>query len=265
MPNIIDLSEVMLEIGLSASSTDEEKAIVNSAVMKATGMIKRYLQHDPTQATRTEFYPQSDYDLHNRSARWESEGSNAVLRRLSSVNTSELFVRHVPIRQIVNLWVNRDGRSGTQTGVFGPDDLRVEGTDFWANYDMEDSAGNSICRDGIIRSHGRWPTVPGTVKIEYVAGYSAAELHGQDAVIDASPIVTAAIDESIRLARKAFINRKSNAGWVAGPLQSERLGDYSYTAGAAAVDRMFGGVQDLMPETKRALGEYIPLGYQYAG
>ena len=67
------------------------------------------------------------------------------------------------------------------------------------------------------------------------------------------------------MARKAFVNRKSGAGWLAGPLQSEKLGDYSYTVGSAALDKMFGGVLDLMPESKIALGPYMPVGWMIAG
>ena len=265
MPPIIDASEVLLEIGLSASATDEEKAIVNSAVVRATGNVKRHLMHDPTRVTRTEFYPQADYDMLNRYGRWESEGGSAVFRRMSSVGASELYVQHIPIRSITNLWLDRDGRSGTREDAFNADTLQIEGENFWANYDGQDSEGDSICRDGIIRSYGRWPTTPGTVKLEYVAGYTAAELHGQDAVIDASPIVSVTIDEAVRMARKAFINRKSGAGWLAGPLQSEKLGDYSYTVGSAALDKMFGGTHDLMPESKIALGPYMPVGWMIAG
>ena len=227
MPPIIDASEVLLEIGLSASATDEERAIVNSAIARATGNVKRHLMHDPTQASRIEFYPQADYDLMNRVGRWESDGSNAIFRQLSDVSISELYVQHIPIRSVTNLWIDSDGRSGTRDDAFAAETLKVEGTDFWPNYDGEDSDGNSICRDGIIRSYGGWPTTPGTVKLEYTAGYTAAELHGQDSVIDASPIVSVTIDEAVRMVRKAFLNRKSGAGWLAGPLQSEKLGDLS--------------------------------------
>ena len=73
-------SEVLLEIGLSASATDEERAIVNSAVVRATGLVKRNLMYDPTRATRIEYYPQADYDLMNRYGRWESDGGSAVFR-----------------------------------------------------------------------------------------------------------------------------------------------------------------------------------------
>jgi len=264
MGKIVDVSEALLELGLSDSATDEERALINSAITKAEGAVRRHLHYDPVQRSRTEFYPQTDRDLLNRAAVFEVEGSQAVLRKLASAATEELQVQHIPIRSITTLSIDLNGRSGTTQDAFPATSLKTEGTDFWPNYDGFDGADTpaQICRDGILRSFGRWPNTPGTVKIVYVAGYTSAELHGQNDVVDASPIVDAVIDEVVRRARKAFVNfKKTGAGFVAGPFSSEKLGDYSYNIDTSVLNRLFGGVWDLLPETQAKLSEFVNYGW----
>ena len=260
--SIIDPSEILLELGLSDSVTDEERALVNTAIVRAEGAVKRILGYDPVQRSRTEFYPRQDYDQQANAAVWEAEGTQAVLRRVAEAATSELQVQHIPIRSITNLYVDYDGRSGTSSGAFAAASEKTEGTDFWPNYDGEDSDGESLCKDGIIRSIGRWPTTPGTIKLVYVAGYSAKEIHGQDTIVDASPIMDATIDEAVRRAKGALIwKKKTGGGHVAGPFTSERLGDYSYTADSSLISRMFGGLYDVLPGTKMKLESFVNWGW----
>ncbi len=262
MGSIIDISEVLLELGLSSSVTDEERAIVNTAIVRAEGSVKRHLRYDPVQRTRTEFYPLQDFDYQARDAIWVAEGGQAVLQRLSGVATSELQIRHLPIRSITTLAIDLGANSGTASGAFASDTEKAEGTDFWPNYEGEDSSSNSFCRDGIIRSIGVWPTVPGTVKIVYTAGYSSAELHGQDSTIDASPIMDTVIEEASRRVRKAFVwAKRTGVGFTAGPFTSENLGDYSYSIDGSAAARMFGGQWDILPESVHRLADFVNWGY----
>ena len=144
--------------------------------------------------------------------------------------------------------------------------MQTEGEAYWPNYDGRDSSGDEICRDGIFRSLGLWPTTPGTVRIMYTAGYTVEELHGQDAIIDARPIVDAVIEEATRRAKKVFIQRKqTGVGFAAGSITSERLGDYSYTVDAASSAQLFGGTFDLMPASKEALGSFVNWGWGLGG
>ena len=145
MGSVVDVSEVLLEVGLSSSVTDEERAIVNTAITRAEGAVKRYLQYDPVQRLRTEFYPQRDFVYTARTALWESEGDLAVLNYEADIATNELQVQHLPIRDTpaIDLRIDFSGRSGT-SGGFGTSSVKTEGTDFWPNYDGQDSSGNGI-------------------------------------------------------------------------------------------------------------------------
>lgn len=265
MGSIIDVSEVLLDLGLSSSVTDEERAIVNAAIGRAEGAIKKHLQYDPVQRTRTEFYPQMSLNLNRGPGIWEVQGGSAIFQRASIGATSELQVQHIPIRSITDLFIDYDGRSGTRSGAFASDTAKTEGVDFHPNYDGLDDSGASICRDGLIRSLGLWPTEAGTVKLISIAGYTLVELHGQDTLVDAASIGEAVVDEAVRRAKKAFVNKKkTRVGFAAGPVSGERLGDYSYTINTAVMNRMFGGTTDLLAETVLKLSDFVNLGWQLA-
>jgi hypothetical protein len=262
--NIIDVEEVILELGLSSSNTEEERSIAGVAIQRVEGIVKRYLKYDPSRRTHTEFYPQSDFRRDARIAVWEINDTNAFQRRRVRGMNDELQIQHLPIRSITDLRIDFDGRHGTQSGAFAASTQQVEGTDFWPNYDGEDDDGNSICRDGIIRSAGAWPTEPGSIKIVYIAGYSDAELHGQGGVVDASPITDVIISESIRKIKKAFVEMKQGAvGFVAGPMMSETLGNYKYVLDSAITTRLFGNEWNLMPDSLDRLNDFVNYGMSY--
>ncbi len=263
MGTIIDVSEVLLELGLSASATEEERAIVGAAITRAEGAVIRYLKYDPVRRDRTEYYPQQDFSRRNQASVWESEGDQAILKRLVELSTSELQIQHIPIRSITSLYIDYDGRGDTRSGAFGDETLKVEGTDYWANYDGQDSDGDKLCRDGIIRSMGSWPTTAGTVKIVYSAGYSPEELHGTDSVVNVIPILEAVLDEAVRRAHRALMQKKGVAGFT-GPLVSERLGDYAYTVDSTMVGKMYGGQFELMSGSKMALESFVNYGWSMA-
>ena len=267
MGAIIDPSEVLLLLGLSSGETEEERAIVTVSIVKAEGAVTRFLRYNPLQKTRTEFYPQQNFGG-TVGARWEATDTQAYLRNTVVPGSTNLQVRHIPVRSepAPQLWIDYDGRSGAQSGSFPDSALKVEGTDYWPNYDAQDSEGNSVCRDGLIRSVGSWPDQAGSVKFTYSGGYTLKELHGQDTIIDASPMGDAIIDESIRRAKKAFTTMKqSTTGWTPGLVISEELGDYSYKLDDKSTVQLFGSREDLYPETMEKLMEFVNHGYDLGG
>jgi len=266
--DIIDISMVALELGLSSTITDEERAIIGRAIHRSEGAIKRYLKYDPIQRSRTEYYPQRECDFQSTESYWETTTTHAYIRKVSEASTSELQVQHIPIRNITSLRVDYDGRGGEQATSFPASSEQTRGTDYWLNSDGQDSGGVNICRDGIIRSFGAWPTSPGSVRITYTGGYTRAELHGNDTIVDATPIMDVALDEACRLVRKIMVWRKNpRTGFLAGPIQSERMGDYSYSVGTGnsdLINRMFGGLYDLLPESKDKLSTFVNYGWVLA-
>jgi hypothetical protein len=264
MGKIVDASELMLILGLSAAATEEERAVIQGAIVRAEGAVKRFLGYDPVQRSRTEFYPRRNLSLGRGDYIWETTTTQAYIRQVSDASTSELQVQHVPIREVpaIDLRIDYDGRSGTRVGSFAAETLQVEGQDYWPNYEQLDGDGNGVCLDGIVRSVGLWPLVAGTVRIVYTAGYSNDELHGQDDVLDAGPIAEAVINEAKRRVEGAFVRMKKTVGWVAGPFSSESLGDYSYSIDSSLASKLYGDSKDLTDQSRMALESFVNYGWR---
>jgi len=258
MSSIVDISEVLLECGLSGSVTDEERAIANQAIIKAEGAIKRFLHYDPIYKTHTEFYPQQDMSSRSGEGSWDVTDTQAVYREVSQEAGNELQLLNIPVRSITELYIDYGAKSGTASGSFAAASLKTEGTDFWPNYDLVDSDSVSVCSDGIIRSFGAWPSEPGTVKVVYVAGYKEAEFHGQDSSIDVTPIWEAALNEACARVRKMMLlKKKDGSGFTAGAIKSEKLGDYSYSTDCSTLDIAIGGSSMVSGESAELLTPYI--------
>ena len=263
---IADLSEVLLEAGLGESSTEVERAILQSCLQKAESEVKRFLRYDPEQKTHVEYYPNMDFSLHSRAGVYEVTSQEAFIRRLQVSATDELQLKHLPIRSISELKVDYDGRGGARSGSFGASTVWTEGVDYWPNWDVQSTDNDTkLCRDGVLRSEGRWPNLPGSVKVTYVAGYTNAELHNEDgALVDANPILAAVIDEAIARAQKVYSRMKKARGWGIGPFSSESLGDYSYSQDTAAFQRLANNVAGLLPDTMDRLAEFVNWGVELA-
>jgi len=262
MGRIVDVSEMFLELGLSDSITEEERAIVTVALMRAEAAVKKFLHYDPLFQSHTEFYPVRSSATGGREV-WDRSGNNAVVESISEEGSSDLQLRHLPVRSAPAIEIRKDSaaRAGTVAGSFGVDTVQTEGESFYPNYTVVDSSDNSVCMDGIIRSVGTWPNTPGSIRVVYSAGYTRDELHGQDDVLDANTIVEAIVIEARRRVVKAFVRRKSaKLGWMAGVITSEGLGDYNYSVDAGLAVKLFGDTKDLMDESKQLLSEFINMG-----
>lgn len=261
--SIVDTSEVLLAMGLTGTVTDKERALALMSATQAEGAVKRFLKYDPVYAERTEYYPQLDVTRTSRDVIWEVTDTKAFQRFLTLASANLLQVQHLPLRSVTALYIDYDGRFGAKSGAFASDTQKIEGTDFWPQYDSVDSSGNKYSRDGQLKSVGLWPALAGSVKIVYYAGYKAAELRGQDTIIDASPIWTTCLDEAVRRMNKILARGKKTLAGFSGLLTSERLGDYSYSADPQLLAQLVGGT-DLLPESIERLMEYENIGWMLA-
>lgn len=268
MGSILDPSQVWLELGLSGTITEEERAVVEQCIVKAEGVVKWFLRYDPVLRRRTEYYPASDGIFDQAESIWEVSATQTYLRQEISGQSSELQLRHIPVRSspAMEVRIDYDGRSGTRTGSFAAETVKTEGEDFWVNYDMIDSDGLKICQDGLLRSMGLWPSAAGTVRVEYTAGYTNAELHGEhaddvDVVLDASPIWAAVLEETKRRVEQIMVRKKKTMGWMAGPFSSESLGDYSYSIDTSLAKTLYGNVSALSDEAMMLLQPFVNMGW----
>jgi len=260
---IVSARDVMLEMGILDTASATEIALIERGIANAEGAVKRFLRYDPKHRQRTEFYPRANFSYNPRAAVWEVSESHAYLRRIAESASDELQLQHLPIRSIDALYIDYDGRGGARTGAFAAETLKVEGSDYWPNYDLLDSGGNRVCSDGILRSMGSWPSTPGCVKVQYTAGYKSAELQGNDSIIDATPIWQTVLEESARRARKALVWAKHiRAGHLAGVITNESLGDYSYSIDASMAAKLFGDTRELSSGSVSRLEPFVNWGFE---
>lgn len=261
---IVLLSDLYTMLGLTAP-TALEAAVAAESLRMAEGAVIRHLHYNPVLAVQVEYYPLKTASVMGEKI-WEVNETHAYLRETTMSAGAELQLMRLPIRQCqsdgsdaIEVRVDYDARSGTRAGSFGSDTIKVEGTDFYPNYDLVDSNGKKVCTDGVLRSFGMWPETPGSVKVTYLAGYTESELAGTDAVIDASPIREAVLDEATRRVHKAYSRMKKRTGFGTGALTSENLGDYSYSADAAILKQLVGSSSTLMAETVFKLEPFVNL------
>ena len=238
--------------------TDFQKTVTSNALSFVMGSVKKFIRYNPVYAEYTEFHPQQPFQSQISRGIWEVMEQRATLRQVAEAATNEMQLQNLPLRSTIAIYVDYDGRSGTKSTSFGSESLKTLGQDYWPNFDCYDVEGNKVCRDGVVRTIGLWPTTPGTIKVVYYGGYKLAEFMGQGSIIDASPIRQVIIDETIRGLRKAMVQKSGKLGLPAGVLASENLGQYSYSLAQQSLQQLFGG--DLLPESKEKLSEYVNWG-----
>jgi hypothetical protein len=134
--SVLAFSDILLQLGIEDDPTDHQKMIAQRAVAVSEATVAYELGYNPLLGTRTkERYPQGDYGTTYRESVWETTSTHAYQRRLAAGRTDQLFLKGLPVRSVTSLWIDYDARFGKRSGSFAAGDLKVEGTDFWAEYD----------------------------------------------------------------------------------------------------------------------------------
>lgn len=238
---IATIAEARTYLGLAASTIgDTDLGLINDCLLAAHASVRKHLRYDPEQQTRTEFYPRGvERSASGGEGTWDSRGGQAFFEPASGGGEADVLVlAHIPVRSITSLYEDSDARFGTAASAFPASTLLTQGTDYWPEFDSA-----SFCMSGIIRRNTAWPTSPGSVKVTYVAGWSADELAGVTVsgglgVPDARDIKEAVLLAACRKFKERKLHAKSSrAGWIAGPLTGETLGSYSYTADGSSAEQ----------------------------
>lgn len=255
---IVTVDDVMVELGWD-NPTAGEQSILENAIQRAVGAVRQHLHYDPILGSHTELRPLQSYQASGDGAVWEANDTQAYLRKVSGAATNEIQLTHLPVRSITSLKIDYSGKNATADGSFTDDCLKTEGVDFWPNYDTYDGDGNKVCRDGVLRTTGLWPTTPGCVLVAYTAGYSDTEFRGGGrGALDATPIWQAVLDETCRRVRRAVAMKKGALGLPVGVKTAESLGGYSYSIDGRAADRL--NSAGVSPETIALLQPFVNWG-----
>lgn len=235
-------ADVLPFLAKGGSATDQEVGFLNSLVPAIEQSVKDLTGTAIEQSTYTHYLPMIDSGggfASEFGTWWEKRGGLAVeVAAVSVAAGNRLILPEVPVTIISAVYEDVDAYGGQQAGDFPSASELTAGTDYWV-WQFE----SGMCRSGIlVRRGGPWPSRPGTVKVQYTAGWTAAQL-------------TTGIASPIKLAVLIAV-RRAFASWGAGggALKSERIGDYAATY---AVDQ---AASRLPKESRKLLTPYIHVG-----
>lgn len=143
--------------------------------------------------------------------------------------TSKIALRQNPVSNVASVNIDNNGYYGSNANGFGASTLLVAGQDYYLQNDR--SEGGSL--SGIlVRIANVWPGMmqklrgdltaskvfgQGNIKVVYTAGYKIIPADVQQAIFEAC--------KELRFRRKRM-----------GPINSEHLGEYGYTAALMPID-----------------------------
>lgn len=270
---LINEAEIRVMLGLTSSITDDERAVLNLIAPAAEARVIDHLGYNPEQALATEYYPRSDAagGIASGGYGWDVTSTHRRAEMYATGSAGPLYpslqLERLPVRQVVDVRVDYSARFGTAPNAFPNDSVWAAGSDYWAEWDEA-----SLCRSGCLFAAGTWPTEPGTVRVQYRAGYSPEELTGRatasgtaadgtitTARVNASAIKRAALITAVKAVQSwAALRKSATRGFTPGAIQSENLGDYSYSLAASSA--MAGLVTALPAEAAELLEPFVHWG-----
>jgi hypothetical protein len=264
---ILTAAEARVSLGLFSTISDLDRALLETLMPKVDGCIADYLGYDPQYAVISdgEYYPRN-MQREVGEGIWETTATHAILTSRGRNDTLQLA--NIPVRSIEEVRVDYTGGFGQRPNTFGTDTIKVLGTDYW-----QDFLSPYFNATGHVFAFAGWPVQPGSVLVKYTAGYTKRELAGQAIKTENDPetsragsgINASAIKEAAELTLvKAFRQRKLLAkgpnGFTAGPITSERLGDYSYSVEGSIARDLASMKVSLPSEAAQKLDAYLHYG-----
>ena len=255
MATIATRAEILTYLGKAASLSDADAALLNMLLPLSDAAVKNYLQTSLNYSQHVEFLPIGQPVI-ERDDIVEPILRDGVVTLTSNVppGSDAIQLKHTPvylasleIREDVGAW------AGQAASAFGDGTILVSGRDYYL--DVDDAELN-LSRSGLIYRFGRWPTEPRSVKVTYYGGLNAEKLNGMWGDVKLAAIIAAAHAFQIAKARMG-----PDGG---GPVNSESIGEYSYSRSAAFVSEASGGGFDLPAGAKQLLFKHRNLGRLFA-
>lgn len=213
--DIVSEEEALSEIGIE-NPTRVQLVLARRLKQQAEKAARRYVGATLTQATYTHYLPKSDGIAYH------------ILRLLEW-----------PVRSITSIYLDHTGYFGQAPGAFAASTILTAGQDYYLNLDRGGmSMFGHVTRVGGM-FQGRmttWPRTAGSVKVTYVAGFSAGELSGDVTVDEINPQDIKAAVLRIIGSRWHALENQQNA-LVPGDVQSESLEGWSQTVVVQPTDK----------------------------
>lgn len=215
---IVDIGEAVAYLQVAKGFTLPDSAItfVNLVAPMIEGAIKKKCGCNFEQATYIEFLPEENRNLWGDSGAlgYELIGGMAMPRVRGDLSNSLLRLRETPVRSITSIYENLAAWN-TAGGDWPASTLLA------ANSYYLDAPNDGISFTGFVRRNlGAWGGQSRTVKVTYVAGYTAEEINSE------FPALKLAILQTIQfnLFRATAFSKATQAG---GPLASVGIEDFS--------------------------------------
>lgn len=201
------LAKLRLSLGQSTDPASDDPQML-MLLEAAEASVRRYLNRDLEQQSYTEYY--------------------------DGTGRPQLILRQRPVTAVSGVWLDNAGYYGQRAGAFDAATTALtQGTDFIVRPPLDQSEKNNGILEMItpiwfaVEGRSCWPVGQGNVKVTYTAGYNPIPLDLQVAVHQA-------VAQALKMAENGF------------PLQSETLGEYSYTLLAGGKDPSLASARALL-------------------
>lgn len=248
MADIVTSAEVFAYLGIS-TPTSQQNILMSLIKPMAEDAMRQFVGFTITSGTYTHLLP-------------ELPTGGDEVRGLDSVNdrvfveyadgTNRLYLPERPVRSVVNLYEDQSAYAGQGQNDFSAGTLLTQGTDYYVSWMNAGVSWSGL----VLKIAGSWSSRMQSIKVEYTAGLTANELSGATAVRGPNGQGVGSLKMAALLsAAIAFKQTQTVEGSNMGPIQSERLADYSVSYGKSA-EQLFGMKYDLPEQVKAILGPY---------
>lgn len=243
---IVTPAEVLesLQIDGSTIPTAGNTWIVRS-IARVQDLVEDFLKWKVEQATYTEYYPnnqqQSLVSGDELISGWDLIGSTVVGRERGDLSHAALPLKRVPVRSITSVYENvaawdTDGGSWTSSHL-------LAATSYYLDLDESGYSYSGI----LYKNTGVWCRKPRTIKVTYVAGFTAGEIESQ------FPKIKMAMCMAVG-AWYVETMAMSKAAQAGGPLASVGIKDFNVSFQGIGAMMAMG---ELPPGVKAMLSDHI--------
>ncbi len=200
--SIVNFAEVLVAIRKTSSVSDSDLGLANDLHLAAEGAVKDRLGYKVESDTYTYYWPTREVGL------W----SNGISR-----GGRILILPHRPVTAISQIDEDADGYFAQASSAFSSSDTLTEGTDYLWQLDCDsdgDGTYDASMSGKVTRLNKGWTTAPGSVKVQYTAGWTNAN-------------IPKAIRRAVVITAGNWFTKTSGSGATGRIVTQERLGDYS--------------------------------------
>jgi hypothetical protein len=227
LANIVTTNDIDIFFGICCEDNSRDTQLLMWLREKTEMQARRYCRHGITRETYTdEYHRRENIGGGDFSDVLDVQGDDVFLRDNPTPDGEILQLDNGYVTSITSLYEDRSARFGQGGSDFAAATQLTEGTHFVPEYE------NTFCKSGrIIRVNRNWSPRPGTIKVTYVAGFTAAQLN------DEYGFVKDAILSEMQLKFSRVKQQRSGGG---GPLKkvtyhSDVSYEYAVSAGGSAL------------------------------